>query len=54
MNEPPLIKTTTSTNLIISSLGKYQNYSVSVQAFTSAGDGPLGQITYCHTDEDCK
>jgi hypothetical protein len=52
--EPPLLKIATTENLIVSGLSKYKNYSIQVQAFTTAGDGPLSPPAYCLTLEDCK
>jgi len=53
-DELPLIRNTPSTNLVVSGLGKYSNYSVVVLAFTEAGDGPSSNEIFCHTEEDSK
>lgn len=45
-------KVTTLTKTIISGLLKYANYSVTLLAFTSAGDGVKSSPIFCKTDED--
>ena len=36
----------------LSNLNKFTNYTISIQAFTSAGDGPLSEFIFCQTAED--
>lgn len=36
----------------IPGLKKYTNYSITVLAYTAAGDGVRSDPVYCHTDED--
>lgn len=36
----------------ISGLRKHTNYSMTVLAFTSSGDGVRSEPTYCQTEED--
>lgn len=48
------VHTTNSYNAILDNLLKFTNYSITVLAFTSAGDGASSQAIYCHTDEDGK
>lgn len=38
----------------LSGLRRYTNYSVTVCAFTAAGDGVRAAPVYCHTEEDGK
>lgn len=45
-------KVTTLTKTIISGLFKYANYSVTILAFTAAGDGVKSDNFFCKTDED--
>ncbi|PSN42210.1 hypothetical protein C0J52_11247 [Blattella germanica] len=45
-------KVTTSLKTTIPSLQKYTNYSISVLAYTSIGDGIRSPPTYCRTEED--
>nr|CAD7399479.1 unnamed protein product [Timema cristinae] len=45
-------KVTTSLKTTIPSLRKYTNYSISVLAFTSSGDGVKSLPIYCRTEED--
>ena len=45
-------KVTTALKTTIPSLQKYTNYSISVLAFTSSGDGVRSPPTYCRTEED--
>lgn len=47
-------KVTTSFKTTIPSLHKYTNYSISVLAFTSSGDGVKSPPIYCRTEEDGK
>lgn len=37
----------------IQALLKYTNYSISILAFTSKGDGIQSDPIYCKTEEDC-
>lgn len=53
-NDNPMIRTTGTTNVIISGLAKYTNYSVQVAAFTQVGSGPSSPSIYCQTEEDGK
>jgi hypothetical protein len=45
-------KVTTSLKTTIQSLRKYTNYSISVLAFTSIGDGVRSPPAICCTEED--
>lgn len=45
-------KVTTSMRTIIPGLLKYANYSMTVLAFTAAGDGVRSAAIFCRTDED--
>lgn len=36
----------------ITGLRKYTNYSITVLAYTSSGDGVRSEPVYCHTEED--
>ena len=36
----------------LSNLNKFTNYTISIQAFTAAGDGPLSEFIFCQTAED--
>jgi len=45
-------KVTTSLKTTIQSLRKYTNYSISVLAFTSIGDGVRSPPVFCCTEED--
>jgi hypothetical protein len=45
-------KLTTSLKTTIPSLRKYTNYSISVLAFTSVGDGVRSPPNFCCTEED--
>lgn len=45
-------KVTTSLKTTIQSLRKYTNYSISVLAFTSVGDGVRSPLVFCCTEED--
>jgi hypothetical protein len=47
-------KVTTSLKTTIQSLRKYTNYSISVLAFTSIGDGVRSPPVFCCTEEDGK
>lgn len=52
--EEVMSKQTTQLRTTLSNLKRYTNYSISVAAFTSAGDGVKSAFTYCHTQEDGK
>ncbi|XP_050441202.1 cell adhesion molecule Dscam2 isoform X2 [Adelges cooleyi] len=45
-------KITTAQYTTIQALSKYTNYSISVFAFTSKGDGTRSKLIYCKTEED--
>ncbi len=47
-------KLTTERELNVHGLERWTNYTVSVLAFTAAGDGKLSEPLICHTDEDGK
>jgi len=48
----PQTKVISSVRTVINKLMKFSNYSVTVLAFTSAGDGAKSAPIYCRTDED--
>jgi len=50
----PETKLTNERELILHGLRKWTNYSVSVLAFTSVGDGKASVSIICRTDEDGK
>ncbi|CAL8103483.1 unnamed protein product [Orchesella dallaii] len=45
-------KLTTERELSVHGLRRWTNYTISVLAFTAAGDGKLSEPVICHTDED--
>jgi hypothetical protein len=49
---PPELKTSTSKSTNLHGLRKWTNYSISILAFTSAGDGVFSKPLICRTDED--
>ncbi|XP_031765665.1 cell adhesion molecule Dscam2 isoform X2 [Galleria mellonella] len=51
-NEEAVTKQISGLHTTLSGLRRYTNYSVTVCAFTSAGDGVRAAPVYCHTEED--
>lgn len=47
-------KITSMQRTTIGGLHKYTNYSITVLAFTTRGDGVRSEPIFCHTDEDGK
>lgn len=50
----PTVATTTNQYYTIENAKKYTNYTISVLAFTSVGDGVKTKEFFCITNEDCK
>lgn len=48
----PQTKVTSSVRTVINKLQKFSNYSVTVIAYTAAGDGVKSAPIYCRTEED--
>lgn len=48
------VATTTNQYYTIENAMKYTNYTISVLAYTSVGDGAKTKEFYCITNEDCK
>lgn len=53
-DDKPEIKVTVAESTNLFNLEKYTNYSISVLAFTSAGDGVVSNPVYCRTLQDGK
>lgn len=51
-NEDAVTKQISGMHTTLSGLRRYTNYSVTVCAFTAAGDGVRAAPVYCHTEED--
>ncbi|XP_037302949.1 Down syndrome cell adhesion molecule-like protein Dscam2, partial [Manduca sexta] len=51
-NEEAVTKQISGLHTTLSGLRRYTNYSVTVCAFTAAGDGVRAAPVYCHTEED--
>ncbi|XP_037873453.1 cell adhesion molecule Dscam2 isoform X2 [Bombyx mori] len=51
-NEDAVTKQISGLHTTLSGLRRYTNYSVTVCAFTAAGDGVRAAPVYCHTEED--
>lgn len=51
-NEDAVTKQISALHTTLSGLRRYTNYSVTVCAFTAAGDGVRAAPVYCHTEED--
>lgn len=50
----PVIKLIMSKSAILHGLQKWTNYSLSLLAFTTVGDGVYSKVQICQTDEDGK
>lgn len=53
-SEEAVTKQISGLHTTLSGLRRYTNYSVTVCAFTAAGDGVRAAPVYCHTEEDGK
>jgi hypothetical protein len=53
-DKPHSTQTTTNQYFTIDNAKKYTNYTISVLAFTSVGDGVKTKEFYCITNEDCE
>jgi hypothetical protein len=53
-DKPHTVATTTNQFYTIENAKKYTNYTISVLAYTSMGDGVKTKEFYCITNEDCK
>lgn len=51
-SDDAVTKQITGMHTTLSGLRRYTNYSVTVCAFTAAGDGVRAAAVYCHTEED--
>lgn len=51
-NEDAVTKQISGLHTTLSGLKRFTNYSVTVCAFTAAGDGVRAAPVYCHTEED--
>lgn len=51
-NEDAVTKQISGLHTTLSGLRRYTNYSVTVCAFTAAGDGVRAAPVFCHTEED--
>ncbi|VVC97975.1 unnamed protein product, partial [Leptidea sinapis] len=51
-SEESVTKQISGLHTTLSGLRRYTNYSVTVCAFTAAGDGVRAAPVYCHTEED--
>lgn len=53
-DKQPHVATTTNQYYTIENAMKFTNYTISVLAYTSVGDGVKTKDFYCLTNEDCK
>lgn len=51
-NEDQQTKVIQQLRTTVTGLSKYTNYSITVLAYTSTGDGVRSEPIYCHTEED--